>query len=88
MAPKPPSVRSAPAQPWRFSRVVSVVRGPDMAPEPPSVRRAPAEPWRSSSRAGRGSAEAEAAGHEAGDEDDDGDEGHLGVIDVGEGAGG
>ena len=34
------------------------------------------------------SAEAEAAGHEAGDEDDDGDEGHLGVIDVGEGAGG
>src|SRR6185295_1701014 len=46
MAPKPPNVRTAPAEPWRFSGVVNVVRGPDMAPKPPNVRTAPAEPWR------------------------------------------
>src|SRR5439155_17282324 len=45
MAPKPPNVRSAPAQPWRFSGVVNVV-GPEMAPKPPNVRSAPAQPWR------------------------------------------
>ena len=37
MAPKPPHVRSAPAEPWRFSGVVT-----------PNVRAAPAEPWRPS----------------------------------------
>src|SRR5438270_48292 len=48
MAPKPPHVRSAPAEPWRCSGVVGVVRGPEMAPKPPHVRSAPAEPWRCS----------------------------------------
>src|SRR5438093_121773 len=48
MAPKPPHVRSAPAEPWRCSGVVGVVRGPEMAPKPPRVRSAPAEPWRCS----------------------------------------
>src|SRR5437763_10942575 len=43
MAPKPPNVRSAPAEPWRFSGMGDVVRGPEMAPKPPNVRRAP---WR------------------------------------------
>src|SRR4030095_14169718 len=33
MAPEPPNVRTAPAEPWRFSGVVNVVRGPDVAPE-------------------------------------------------------
>src|SRR3989442_620100 len=35
MAPKPPNVRSAPAEPWRFSGVVNVVRGPRDRPQPP-----------------------------------------------------
>ena len=41
MAPKPPNVRRAPAEPWRSSGVVNVVQGPEMAP---SIRRAPAQP--------------------------------------------
>src|SRR5712691_623083 len=45
MAPKPPNVRSAPAEPWRSSGFHG---GLDMAPQPPNVRSAPAEPWRSS----------------------------------------
>ena len=40
MAPKPSNVRTAPAEPWRFSGVVTVVRGPDMAPKPPDIHRA------------------------------------------------
>ena len=32
MAPKPPNVRSAPAEPWRFSGLVGIV-GPAMAPK-------------------------------------------------------
>src|SRR5438132_808001 len=43
MAPKPPHVRSAPAEPWRFSRVVNVVRGPDMAPKTPKRSSRPGE---------------------------------------------
>src|SRR5205823_4523869 len=46
MAPKPPHVRSAAAEPWRCSGVVGIVRGPEMAPKPPHVRSGPAEPWR------------------------------------------
>src|SRR5438309_10931174 len=48
MAPKPPDVRSAPAQPWRFSGVVNVVPGLEMAPKAPDARRAPAKPGRPS----------------------------------------
>src|SRR6267378_4517296 len=47
MAPKPPSVRSAPGNPWRSS-IFRPSGGPDMAPKPPSVRSAPGNPWRSS----------------------------------------
>src|SRR5687768_16319799 len=47
MAPRPPDIRRAPAEPWRSSGVPGV-RGPEMAPRPPDIRRAPAEPWRSS----------------------------------------
>src|SRR5262245_56331351 len=49
MAPKPPSVRGAAAEPWRPSGSREVgPGGPDMAPKPPSVRGAAAEPWRPS----------------------------------------
>ena len=34
MAPKPPNVRRAPAQPWRSSRLLSAMMGPEMAPKP------------------------------------------------------
>src|SRR5262245_49349524 len=49
MAPKPPSVRGAAAEPWRPSGWGEVgPGGPDMAPKPPSVRGTAAEPWRPS----------------------------------------
>src|SRR6185295_940612 len=48
MAPKPPNVRSAPAEPVRSSGVLRGDAGLDMAPKPPNVRSAPAEPVRSS----------------------------------------
>src|SRR5437763_1212816 len=48
MAPKPPTVRRAPAEPRRSSVSRRLLRGPDMAPNPPPVRRPPAEPRRSS----------------------------------------
>src|SRR5438445_2067346 len=48
MAPKPPNLRSAPAEPWRFSGMVDVVRGPDMAPKSPTFGAPPAKPWRAS----------------------------------------
>src|SRR6266404_9305664 len=43
--PKPPSLRSAPAQPGRSSIEHG---GPEMAPKPPNVRSGPAQPGRSS----------------------------------------
>src|SRR5437660_12878115 len=49
MAPKPPTLGSAPAPPWRSS--ISLRRlhgGPEMAPKPPTLGSAPAPPWRSS----------------------------------------
>src|SRR4029453_1845332 len=51
MAPKPPDVRRAPAQPGRS---LDLPGGPEMAPKPPDVRRAPAQPGRSSFTAGNG----------------------------------
>src|SRR5688572_33190668 len=47
MAPRPPHVRRAPAQPWRSSGVLGV-RGPEMASRPPIARAVPAEPGRPS----------------------------------------
>src|SRR2546428_14025792 len=41
MAPKPPNVRSAPAEPWRFSGVVDVVGGPRHGPPNPQTFAAP-----------------------------------------------
>src|SRR5439155_9206947 len=48
MAPHPPNVRGAPAQPWRPSVSRLVRGGPRNGPHPPNVRGAPAEPWRPS----------------------------------------
>ncbi len=52
MAPKPPDVRHAPAQPGRASVSRGAVGhghgGPEMAPKPPDVRHAPAQPGRAS----------------------------------------
>src|SRR5438067_11249972 len=41
MAPKPPHVRSAPAEPWRFSGVLGSCGAPKW-PKPPDVRSVPA----------------------------------------------
>src|SRR5688500_3744183 len=41
MAPKPPYVRSAPAEPWRRSGLVDVVRGASRSPPSPHTFAAP-----------------------------------------------
>src|SRR2546421_2921059 len=48
MAPNPPIVRAAPAEPWRPSIYMGA---PTWPPTPPIVRAAPAEPWRPSFQA-------------------------------------
>src|SRR5437867_10934196 len=47
MAPKPPTLGSAPAPPWRPSiSLRRLHRGPEMAPKPPTLGTAPAPPRR------------------------------------------